>query len=81
MTGLVDKLKASGLEVTDTDYLIHNPRVVSTALFLALRKVLGRRADRPVDWLLRAFEVLDRLPTRGITACFVAVRARKSATT
>jgi SAM-dependent methyltransferase len=77
LSGLVRRLEATGLEITDTDYLIHNPRVLSTALFLALRKILGSRADRLVGWFLRAFGVLDRLPTRGLTACFVAVCARR----
>lgn len=77
LAGLVGRLQTAGLEITDTDYLIHNPRVVSTLAFLALRKIFGRSADRPVRWLLRAFAALDRLPTRGLTACFVAVSARK----
>ena len=77
LPGLVGRLQATGLEITDADYLIHNPRVLSTLLFLALRKISHRRADRVISWLLWAFGLLDRLPTRGLTACFVAVAARK----
>lgn len=79
LPGLVGKLQAAGFEIIDTDCLIHNPRGLSTLLFLALRKVLGRRANRPIGGLLRAFGVLDRLPTRGFTACFIAVCAREPA--
>ena len=63
--------------MTATDHLIHNPRVLSTALFLALRRLLGSRADRPVALLLRVCGLLDRLPTRGFTSCFVAACAIK----
>jgi len=77
LAGLVRLLEETGLEVTGTDLLIHNPRILSTALFLALRKLLGPGADRPIALLLRAFALLDRLPTRDFTACFVAARAVK----
>ncbi|MEN6605387.1 MAG: class I SAM-dependent methyltransferase [Bryobacteraceae bacterium] len=74
---LIRMLQQTGLEVLDSRMLIHNPRLVSTVLFLALRRLLGRRADRPIAFLLRAFAALDRLPTREFTGCFSAVRARK----
>jgi SAM-dependent methyltransferase len=70
-------LAEAGFEVVATDLLIHNPRLLSTALFLALRRALGRRADAPIRALLAAFSWLDRLPTRRWTACFVAACARK----
>jgi SAM-dependent methyltransferase len=68
-----------GMEVVDNDWLIHNPRLVSTGLFLALRKTLGRAADVPIRVLLRLFEFLRRLPSAPLTACFLAVCARKPA--
>jgi len=74
---LIRMLEQAGLEVLDSRMLIHNPRVVSTILFLALRRLLGRRADGPIAFLLRAFAALERLPTREFTGCFSAVRARK----
>jgi ubiquinone/menaquinone biosynthesis C-methylase UbiE len=74
---LVRLLEDAGLKVTATDALIHNPRMVSTILFLALRRVLGRHADGPIRFLLAAFAVLGRLPSRQFSACFVAARARK----
>lgn len=75
--GLIDMLQQAGLEVLDSGMLIHNPRLLSTALFLVLRRVLGDRANRPIAGLLRLFAALDRLPTREYTACFSAVHARK----
>ena len=74
---LADLMRGAGLEVVGSQVLIHNPRLVSTALFLALRRVLGRYADGPIALLLAAFDGLGRLPTRERTACFVAVCARK----
>jgi hypothetical protein len=70
-------LEQAGLEVLDSRMLIHNPRLISTILFLALRRLLGRRADGPIAFLLHAFAALERLPTREFTGCFSAVRARK----
>ena len=78
-SGLVRHLEEAGLEVVATDLLIHNPRLISTLLFLGLRGLLGRRADAVIQGLLRLFAALGRLPTRGLTACFVAACARKPA--
>jgi len=78
LSTLYRDLEALGLTVEDHDWLIHNPRGLSTALFLILRRLLGRRARAPIKWLLAAFNVLDRLPTRRFTACFQAVSARKA---
>lgn len=79
LPGLVSRLKTAGLKVTGTAYLIHNPRLLSTALFLGLRRILGRRADRPIALLLKLFSLLDHLPSRRFTASFVAARAEKPA--
>ncbi|MBK9165886.1 MAG: class I SAM-dependent methyltransferase [Bryobacterales bacterium] len=70
-------LEAEGLAIEAEDWLIHNPRGISTALFLMLARLLGARADRMIGGLLSAFSQLDRLPTRRLTACFQAVAARK----
>jgi SAM-dependent methyltransferase len=77
--GLARSMEASGLEVAFTGCLIHNPRIVSTFLFLGLRRLAGSRADAVVRVLLGAFALLGRLPTRRFTACFVAACARKPA--
>jgi SAM-dependent methyltransferase len=77
LSGLVAALDKVGIEVIATDYMIHNPRLVSTTLFLVVRRVLGRFADRPIRLLLSAFGLLDRLPTRSYTSCFIAAHGRK----
>jgi SAM-dependent methyltransferase len=68
-------LERTGFEVTATQALIHNPRFLSSGIFLALRRTLRAHADRPIEWLLAMFAVMDRLPTRRFTACFLAARA------
>jgi hypothetical protein len=65
--------------VTDSGTLLHNPRMISTLLFLAIRRLLGRRGDPFIRLLLWAFALLEHLPTRGVTACFLTARARKPA--
>ena len=72
LSGLVASLEEFGIAVTATDYHIHNPRLISTAIFLVARRTLGRFADGPIRGLLRVFGLLDRLPTRAYTACFIA---------
>jgi SAM-dependent methyltransferase len=71
-------VRDTGLQVISTDWLIHNPRVVSTMMFLALRKFAGAHADVFIAGLLNGFAQLGRLPTPGLTASFVAVCARKT---
>jgi SAM-dependent methyltransferase len=74
---MIGMLEQAGLEVLVSRMLIHNPRLVSTLLFLALRRLLGRRAHGLIAGLLRLFGALDRLPTREFTACFSAACAQK----
>ena len=71
------QLDAARLEVVDSASLIHNPRVISTLLFLAIRRVLGQRADPVIRAMLHCFAALGRLPTRRFTCCFYAVAARR----
>lgn len=68
-------LEQAGLRVTATSSLIHNPRVLSTVLFLLARRTCGARADGIIRWLLDGFAKLGSLPTRYFTACFVAASA------
>jgi SAM-dependent methyltransferase len=70
-------LRRKGFEIFDHDWLIHNPRIVSTALFLLLRRLCGRRADEPIRWLLSLFAVPALFWTRRFTACFYAIYAGK----
>jgi SAM-dependent methyltransferase len=76
---LLDVMRRAGLDIVGSDVLIHNPRLVSTILFLGLRRTLGQFADAPIRVLLGAFQSLGRFPTREWTACFVAVCGRKPA--
>lgn len=70
-------LDHAGFEVGEVDWLLHNPRLISTTLFLLCRRAFGRHADAPVRFLIRLFDVLSKLPTRRFTACFQAVSAQK----
>jgi hypothetical protein len=65
-----------GLRVVDNAWLLHNPRIVTTLLCLALRRVFGRYADAPIRLLLRLFTMMGRLPTKRWTAVFVAACAQ-----
>lgn len=67
-----------GLAGGETRWLIHNPRLVSTLLFQAAEKLLGRRGDAVVRGLLRLFALLGAAPTRRWTACFYALCVDKA---
>lgn len=75
--GLEKTIRETGLEVLATGAIMQNPRLISTVLFLGLRRLLRKRADAPVRLLVRLFAQLDKLPTRQFTACWVGVCARK----
>ncbi len=79
MAGLNRALSDCGFEVVANDFILHNPRVAGTLLFLGLRKLLGRRADGPIRVLLSVFALFGRTPMRRWTACFVAASARRPA--
>lgn len=72
-------LAALGLQPEKRGWLLHNPRGLSTLLILGFRKMLRRQAaDRLIHLFLKTCERLNNLPTRKVTACFLAVAARKS---
>lgn len=71
------QLQTLGLEIIDFETLIHNPRLISSAIFTGLRMALGQFADFPIRALLWLFALGDHLPTRWISGCFIAVRAAK----
>jgi len=77
LSTLAGMLQERGFRIENTEYLIHNPRLISTLLFLGLRRIFGRHAGPPVRALLQLFGVCGHLPTRAFTACFVAVCAVK----
>jgi SAM-dependent methyltransferase len=74
---LCSDLRACGLEIGEDEWILHNPRGLSTLLFVGLQKLFGRRADGLVKGCLRTFELLGRLPTRRFTACFQSVAVYK----
>jgi hypothetical protein len=74
---LMRMMQAAGLEILGHDWLVHNPRMLSTLMFLGLRRVLGDKADAIIRSLLRGFSCLNTLPTRSFSACFVAVIGEK----
>ncbi|GAB4405213.1 MAG: hypothetical protein OHK0021_17340 [Bryobacter sp.] len=63
---------AAGYTVLSQSFAIYNPRGLSTALFLGLRKLLGGRADGAVRWCLQAFAKLGKTGLRRRFACFHA---------
>ena len=74
---LEECLSQCDLVVLGGETVIHNPRLISTLLFLLLRRLLGRFSHRPIGWLLGGFGLMRHLPSRHITGCFVAVCAQK----
>jgi SAM-dependent methyltransferase len=79
LSKLLQILHRAGLESQSNCWLLHNPRFLSTLLFLTLRRLLARRADPAIRWLLGAFSRFEHLPTRALTGVFIAVCARKPA--
>lgn len=74
---LTRQLQREGFEVLDQAWLIHNPRILSTAVFYLARRMCGRHADRIIRWMLAAFALQDRIWTRRFTACFYGLQVRK----
>lgn len=72
-------LEQAGLRCLGWEPLLHNPRLFSTMLYMALRRTLGERGDGPIRSAMGAFARLDALPTRWWTCCFNAVCAEKPA--
>ena len=66
-------MESLGLRTRGVDYVIHNPRMLSTLIFLAIRKALGKAADLPIAALIQLFEWIGKLPTKPLTACFSAI--------
>lgn len=77
---LASQLEQWGLEVRDTAWLIHNPRLISTVIFQVLDRMLGRRGDGLTRALLAIFDAVGRTRLRRWSACFYAFRIEKPAT-
>ena len=74
---LKQELEDIDLEVMDHAWLIHNPRLLSTAVFGVIRLIMGRHAGPVIRLGLRLCALQGRLWTRRYSACFYAVHARK----
>ncbi len=70
-------LRDAGLTPTAWRPLIHNPRMVTTLVLLALRKLFGGSADGLVSAYLNFFAKFEKLPTRWVTCVFMAVCVEK----
>jgi SAM-dependent methyltransferase len=74
LDGLRQLLRSAGFDNGEHAYLVHGPRVLTTLLSRATRRLAGRRADDGVARLLTVLETFGRRAPRRMAA-FVAVRA------
>ena len=72
-SGFRGELEDLGLRTVGVGYAIHNPRMVSTILFLFLRRLLGNRAEPAIRGCVKLFEFVGKLPIKPLTACFSVV--------
>jgi SAM-dependent methyltransferase len=77
LRGLTAALERCGLRVESRGTLLHNPRGISTLIFMAVRRMFGARGDGAIRGLLNLWSHLEHLPTRQLTACFVSACAVK----
>jgi len=75
--GFRRELQGLGLRTLGMGYAIHNPRMVSTLLFLFLRRLLGSNAEAAISACVKLFELIGELPTKPLTACFSVVCVEK----
>ena len=76
-SGLDRILRRVGFQPLEWRPIVHNPRLVSTAYFMLLRRLLGGQADPWIARSLELFDRLERLPTRWLSCCFMAVSVTK----
>ncbi len=74
---LVDAVTAAGLEVIRSGTLVHAPRLAAVLAGSVVEQRLGDVSARRFSAWLDACESVGRLPTRSLTAHFVAVVARR----
>lgn len=70
-------LRDAGLTPTAWRPIIHNPRLITTLILLALRKMFGASANGMVSTYLNLFAKCEFLPTRWFTCVFMAVCVTK----
>ena len=79
--GLKSALGDAGLNVLGGEFLIHNPRLLSTMLFMGTRFLFRKHADGPIRLMLGLFDSLRHLGSERFTACFVSACAEKAVVT
>jgi SAM-dependent methyltransferase len=78
LSSLQHTMREEGLEVTHGTAIIHNPRFFAKAGLRLLRKIRPPYQETIAEWMIRAPDVLEHLPTRLLTGQFVAARGVKA---
>ena len=73
-------MRSEGLEVTHTTAILHNPRFFAKAGMRLLRRLRPPHYERVARGILKAHDSMEHLPTRLLTAQFVAARGVKGCT-
>lgn len=74
---LVHDLESEGFRVCESTAIVHSPRILAIRLGPLLERKGRERIRAFLFRLLRAFETLERLPTKYVTGYYVAVKAVK----
>jgi SAM-dependent methyltransferase len=69
--------RRAGLDVRRGSAILHCPRVLAVGCASLIQRRASERTQRRFLGALRAFEYLERLPTRFLTGHFTAIHARK----
>jgi SAM-dependent methyltransferase len=77
MRELKKAISGNGLEISDSDYLIHNPRFFTKLMISIFRRVSPRKSDGWINRALRFFDSLNNRATRSLTGQFIAVKVVK----
>jgi ubiquinone/menaquinone biosynthesis C-methylase UbiE len=77
MKELQKALLGNGLEITESGYLIHNPRFFTKVMISISRRIAPRKCENWIKRSLDFFDSLNNWPTRSLTAQFIAVKAVK----
>ena len=74
---LESAMREAGLEVTHRTAILHNPRFFAKAGLRLLRRLHPPYHERIANGILRTHDAMEHLPTRYLTALFVAARGVK----
>jgi SAM-dependent methyltransferase len=76
-TELIRALESKGFVICDSTVVVHSPRIFAIWAGHFLGRMKREGTQIRFRRLLRAFELLERLPTKHITGYYVAVKATK----